>query len=533
VFALGSVLVHAARGKGPFDSDSPYVVAYQVVHDEPDLSDVPEELAPLIRDCLAKDPADRPTPDALMALARREGWHPALPLGPVQGGAESSTMWLRSWAEAETESGDGDGDEEEDEDGAGAGGESGSGERPAPAPAPAGAAHGQRRWARWAAAGAAVAVLAGGGFAVVRHLPGGEPGRPTATAQDAVRAWEAEVPGAQGADKTAVRTAACAYDAVGPALYCVDRGVKAARMDPATGKAVWSRPGTRTATGQAPVVSGGLVLIVSSDGTGLEALAPGTGRTRWTADLAPYGGYRYITKDTVLLVAPSGMVTALDSATGKPRWAEAVPGHARPIFTAYGDTAYARTLSDDGTHTLVTAVATRTGNVRWTHSFEGDLLPVGTSGGTLYLTRNGVSGAITAVVRYDPASTAETSTELPYPVPGASATVADGVVYMLGNDGAVLAVGPHGVKWQLQTSVNSPSQPVAAERRLYFGAGNGRLTAVDLTRGAFLGQTPLRLDAGRRGYLVDLQPPIVAGNRVFAYTPNGTIFCTDPRKLTG
>ena len=43
VFALGSVMVHAATGRGPFDSDSPYVVAYQVVHDEPDLTGVPEE----------------------------------------------------------------------------------------------------------------------------------------------------------------------------------------------------------------------------------------------------------------------------------------------------------------------------------------------------------------------------------------------------------------------------------------------------------------------------------------------------------
>ncbi len=33
VFAMGSVLVHAATGRGPFDSDSPYIVAYQVVHE--------------------------------------------------------------------------------------------------------------------------------------------------------------------------------------------------------------------------------------------------------------------------------------------------------------------------------------------------------------------------------------------------------------------------------------------------------------------------------------------------------------------
>ncbi|MBK3607135.1 serine/threonine protein kinase, partial [Streptomyces sp. MBT54] len=66
-FALGAVIVHAATGRGPFDSDSPYIVAYQVVHDQPDLGGVPEELTPLVARCLAKDPAERPTPDEVMA----------------------------------------------------------------------------------------------------------------------------------------------------------------------------------------------------------------------------------------------------------------------------------------------------------------------------------------------------------------------------------------------------------------------------------------------------------------------------------
>src|SRR4051794_6031262 len=70
IFALGSLLVHAATGRGPFDSDSPYVVAYQVVHDEPDLTAVPESLAPLVLRCLAKEPEERPTPDELMRELR-------------------------------------------------------------------------------------------------------------------------------------------------------------------------------------------------------------------------------------------------------------------------------------------------------------------------------------------------------------------------------------------------------------------------------------------------------------------------------
>lgn len=70
VFAMGAVLVHAATGRGPFDSDSHYIVAYQVVHNEPDLTGVPDDLEPVLRDCLAKDPGDRPTPDELMSALR-------------------------------------------------------------------------------------------------------------------------------------------------------------------------------------------------------------------------------------------------------------------------------------------------------------------------------------------------------------------------------------------------------------------------------------------------------------------------------
>ncbi|UZJ30172.1 serine/threonine-protein kinase [Streptomyces endophytica] len=87
VFALGSVLVHAATGRGPFDSESPYIVAYQVVHDDADLAGVPRELVPLIESCLAKEPADRPTPDALMELLRTD----APEVDPVPGAVAGLT----------------------------------------------------------------------------------------------------------------------------------------------------------------------------------------------------------------------------------------------------------------------------------------------------------------------------------------------------------------------------------------------------------------------------------------------------------
>jgi serine/threonine protein kinase len=65
VFALGAVLVAAAGGR-PFGEGTPMGLMYRSVHEAPDLRSVPEALRPLVARCLAKDPAERPTPDAIM-----------------------------------------------------------------------------------------------------------------------------------------------------------------------------------------------------------------------------------------------------------------------------------------------------------------------------------------------------------------------------------------------------------------------------------------------------------------------------------
>lgn len=60
VFSLGAVLAFAATGQPVFGEGSIDSVLYRVVHEQPNLDGVPEELRPLIQGCLAKDPALRP-----------------------------------------------------------------------------------------------------------------------------------------------------------------------------------------------------------------------------------------------------------------------------------------------------------------------------------------------------------------------------------------------------------------------------------------------------------------------------------------
>ncbi|MFF8575779.1 protein kinase [Streptomyces sp. NPDC015408] len=61
VFLLACTLMYAATGAAPFEGAGPLGVMYRVVHDEPDLSRVPDQIASLIRPCLHKDPRSRPS----------------------------------------------------------------------------------------------------------------------------------------------------------------------------------------------------------------------------------------------------------------------------------------------------------------------------------------------------------------------------------------------------------------------------------------------------------------------------------------
>ncbi|MHB9754916.1 serine/threonine-protein kinase [Streptomyces sp. BYX5S] len=61
VFALGATLAYTAMGDSPFGHGSSEVMLYRVVHEEAQLTGVPDALAPLLRACLAKDPEERPS----------------------------------------------------------------------------------------------------------------------------------------------------------------------------------------------------------------------------------------------------------------------------------------------------------------------------------------------------------------------------------------------------------------------------------------------------------------------------------------
>jgi serine/threonine protein kinase len=81
VFSLGAVVAFAASGQAPFGDGNTAALVYRVVHAQPNLDKVPEELRPLVERCLEKDPALRPTAAELLneldGTDLAAGWLPA------------------------------------------------------------------------------------------------------------------------------------------------------------------------------------------------------------------------------------------------------------------------------------------------------------------------------------------------------------------------------------------------------------------------------------------------------------------------
>ncbi|WP_344572982.1 serine/threonine-protein kinase [Streptomyces lunalinharesii] len=88
VFCLGSVLAYAATGRQPFGAtgNGLHAQLFRVAEEEPDLDGLPEPLLGLVRACLHKDPAQRPTPEHVAARTTTQDateWLPGALLGQL------------------------------------------------------------------------------------------------------------------------------------------------------------------------------------------------------------------------------------------------------------------------------------------------------------------------------------------------------------------------------------------------------------------------------------------------------------------
>ncbi|MEU3470977.1 serine/threonine-protein kinase [Streptomyces sp. NPDC006687] len=505
VFALGAVLVHAATGRGPFDSDSHYLVAYQVVHSEPDLTGLPARLVPVVARCLAKDPAERPTAEALIAQMRALAY-------PTN---EDTQAFIPQPRRPEAVEEAGELTHRRD---------LGTAEPDAPR------SPRRRRVPAAVAAGVLLAAGAVGGYLQFGSGSGPGSGGPVAKASAS-----AGTPFSPWAVTPGGAPVSCTADAAG--LYCSGRGLAAARLALADGAVGWSvaakAPGREVTAVGAPLHAGGSVLVVVPGSERLQALDPATGKERWQRPL-PGGTQVVAAGPYVVTVAADGEVTGLDGATGAQRWARPIGGTGSVWWGGPGPSGppvlYVSSAAADGTSTQLAEVDPQSGSVRWQTRVTGRLRPVGTARGAVHLLDSDPAGKAVAVVRVDAATRTVRRVQLPAPLFDAEATAApDGTVYAFGTGGGLVAVGAERETWRTETGAASGSRPVVADGRVFLLAGDGRLLAVDAAAGRLLGQTKPRMAAAQGTFSATLPAPVAVGGRVYASAPDGTVFALDTR----
>ncbi|MEU3824112.1 serine/threonine-protein kinase [Streptomyces sp. NPDC029080] len=542
VFSLGSLLVFAAVGTGPFDADSPYITGYQVVFGTPDLDGVPEALRGVVERCLDKDPAARPELTAVHRMLRalpesdaaaspvprptRPRVRPASPgaattpsTAPTGSGSGTSRSTTSTSTGTSTEPGTGTGG---------------------------------RRRARLLLTGLGVALavtalgVGAGAFvsgpdttaAASRTTASGATAR-TASLPAGWRPWQRALRhDAKGVPLDYGRPGCVTR---GGALFCGGTGFTAARIDAASGRTLW-RFGTRPQEVQPIGVRDGLVYVYEDpddDVRRVVALDAATGHRRWQRDISKSADAVLYDGGLLVMSADSSSFRAYGPA-GEELWqAPALDEYCAP--SAPGGVPYA--LCSNGSEpgrAPVELLRLKPGGLTATATLPRKAELLGAVGGhPLFLAPQtakdvyeaGYERPYNALLRVAPETGQVTRTPLARPLTGA-ATLVDGVVYFVRSDGSVTAVSADSGRrlWQKVTDVESLSAPVvsAAYGRVYFSNRFGRLLALDRRTGAEVWRTSALDDPGDKAqgcppHVLLVRDAIVAtaGDTVFSRSPDG------------
>ncbi|MFJ2743458.1 PQQ-binding-like beta-propeller repeat protein [Streptomyces sp. NPDC087440] len=557
VFSLATLLVYAAVGHGPFDSDSPFMTAYAVVHEPPVLDGVREPLRGILEYCLLKEPDERPDLAELTGLLRK--WRPTGGQGGTEQAAHSDSD---AHADADTMV-------------VRRRGRPGSPTTPTPPPA----AHPLPRqpWLprRPRAAVLAVAsglLLAAGAGVLVLLLPegNGEEGSASTSAtprsgqQRPVRSgealpagwrsWQAALPPATVGATGPVESVRCTADGTA-AVHCGGGSVRTVRLDAATGTVLWrapqppTAPGTREIGDSSPsqLAAGKTVFVVetlSDTAHRLVALDSRDGHRLWhrpvggpTGEPAVLGG---------LVVAPSAdlrAVVARDTATGDARWTSPNPAGLACVPYVIGGALYGTCTERGDEGGPRTYVGWASGGGRRTVLTERergrDQDQLGLSGGMLVFAKWGRAGDVaqhahhegsfSALVLVDPSGTRAPRTVRLSGTPQGRPVLRGDTVYFVHHWGTVSAYDARdgGVRWTRNTGVRGLGAPEtdAGGTTLYVPSLSGRVVALDSRTGEE------RWRSGHRG-----APPAAyhdtsvlrVGGALVVTGTGGAVFSLDP-----
>ncbi|MEV6792872.1 PQQ-binding-like beta-propeller repeat protein [Streptomyces sp. NPDC051320] len=548
VFSLGTLLVYSATGHGPFDADSPYMTAYQVVHEEPSLGAVPVALRAVVESCLVKEPKGRPSADELLVLLRD------LPtdLGGtevkgVDAGRTRDVITQHHVATRATPSPTARATGQDGPDTGSIGSPIGRRLR--------------RRWRPVLAAAVAVAAIGGGAAALkaggVGGSNGGDKGHsvaaPGAALPDGFEPWRKTVRGGRDDIPDELRCVAR-----GDALFCGGGGVVATRIRARDGSRVW--------TAKSPGVPvQGMHLVGATDDTvlGYRFAAEGAsqdppsevvaidahnGRELWsvpsgaqsTAITGRTQDAMVVGSAVVTVDASNSRFETRDAHSGEVTWTTSFPAGTQCAPVSVGPQVFAMCAKDaemDASEvrrpTLYT-VDRASGTLGRPIAVNGPVVPMGVANGRLVLLREHMAGTALdgydGVARVDPVSRKVTYSRLATTYAGTPG-MAGGTVYVSGQTGLVTALDPSTgrKKWSRQTDVEGASGPVAGADALYFSSATGRVVALSPYDGKPLWTTDPQADGltGEQG----ASPRVtLAGRAVIVAAAKNTLFAFDAQK---
>ncbi|MGW3123844.1 protein kinase domain-containing protein [Streptomyces sp. NPDC001107] len=539
VFSLGALVVFAATGRGPFDTDSPYLTAYRVMSEEPELDAVSPSLRAVVSRCLAKEPAARPGLDELA-----HAFVTALP-DPAPGDVPTVPQRRADPQPTMPPAAD-----------------------PEPA-APAPRTRNRRIPVLVSTAGVLVIALMayflgplrGGGAAEAGPSPSASAGR-WAALPAGWRPWQTTLyaTAAQGvkqapaADPEGNGSVTMLPSCVpgGGSVYCAGDRVLPVRVDASTGRTLWRAAITPRDTpldrygASVLAVRDGVVFVqegvmnaAGTDGTiTVAAFATGDGKRLWArqirnqlADAELVGG---------LLLTPDGSaVTARSPRDGTARWTMPMPAGHRCAFLADGGRLYADCVdyhTVSGAHRVLLSVDTSDGSIRRLRSAPAvNATYVGTLDGRLVFLEprrsapTAQDNGYTRAVLVDPADDSTRTTGLAQEQQGLG-TLVHGVLCFSTSSGQVTALSPlTGARlWRTATTLEQPGAPVADGRRSVFVASaGGRVAALDARRGSLLWESTPRAD--RVSEVSGPRPqPLPYQGALLVPSPDGTLFTLDP-----
>jgi outer membrane protein assembly factor BamB len=418
VFSLGGVVYFAATGGNPFGTGHPAVMLYRIVHTEPDLNQVPTGLRDLVAACLAKDPAQRPTPAELAAALMG-----AVPLG------DPGAFWPPAVARLIA------GHQVGQEAGPNGSALAGLGDRPPTLPSVTPATKVQVPEDSWAPPEPADRTGPSGGTAggtgpLTAPAPPGPPGAPGSPPMGRRRALAALAGMATGGVAVAV------WELTRPGKPASRAGTLAG---PRSGHPP-QRPGTKiwSARASSPVGSiavGGRAVFAGTRGSTVYAFDAVTGQPLWHRATPHAFNDEMVVQGGMLVIgdATDGYLYAYDTATGQPAWDQHT-GSALGLGAA-GGAVYTGGAIKAGHSGGVTALSAEHGTLLWTAEFPGRLdtnSGLSVIGGTVYATS--AEGSILAYRAADGTRRWQTPLGKDVTFEGGPVVAGDGMVYACTGD---------------------------------------------------------------------------------------------------